>query len=235
MKFPTIFGLTTERVSIYNRMGIIIAKLIKNTGITPNQITIFRQILFLFIFYCLYIADYKHYLIAGVLLEINMTLDYVDGNLARLKNMESKFGEWMEKVLDSNLSENFNLFGFFLALGIYRVEQNNLIWIALFFNIFGSCANKMLIEKYNNLVKIKDNFIIDENKTKKGLSRLVLVFIIWYNQFIIILLFIYKPIYSLLGINPLFWSLVLIAVIRLMQSFNRAVKTLVFFKKNNYF
>ena len=137
MKFPTILGVPREEVGIFEFLGSKIAKKIRNTGITPNQVTIFRLFFSIPIYYCLYMADYKHYIIAGILFEIHVLLDSIDGPLAKFNKMETKFGEWMEEVLDTILLENFCLFGFFLALGIYRVEQNFLIWVILFFNVFG--------------------------------------------------------------------------------------------------
>ena len=90
-------------------------------------------------------GEYKYYIIAGFLLEIQVLFDSVDGILARAKKIESKFGAWMEEVFDTILFENFCLFGFFLVLGIYRVEQSILIWVILFFNMFGYISNRLLM------------------------------------------------------------------------------------------
>ncbi len=45
MRFPVIFGSPDERKDIFERSARKVALLMKNSRITPNQITIFRQFL----------------------------------------------------------------------------------------------------------------------------------------------------------------------------------------------
>ena len=234
MRLPVIFGNPEDRKSVYDRAGKRIAFWIRNTPVTPNQITLFRYALAPFIFYSLYRAEYSYFVIAAILCEIALLLDCVDGSLARLKKMESKFGCWMEKNVDYLLFYDFTLFGFFLALAIYKTEQSVFIWVILFFNIFGHLFNKVFLDEYIKLADITQEDIAKTNRQRKGILRNIWVFIQWYDQFIVLCLLLYEPLYYVTGINPLFFSMVLIAFVRYIQWIQKVVKTFVFFQRNKF-
>jgi phosphatidylglycerophosphate synthase len=102
----------------YKRISIRVASFLAiKTRITPNQVTALSLILSLVAAPFLVSDRYFHQLSGGVILAAAFTLDYVDGDLARLKNLKSKEGEFFDVVSDrisiivSILSLSIGLFG----------------------------------------------------------------------------------------------------------------------------
>jgi len=73
------------------------ARLLVKTKVTPNQVTwaVLGIALLSFISFVL-----GHNIIAGLLAQLSAIVDCVDGRLARLKNMTSEFGGFLDSVLD---------------------------------------------------------------------------------------------------------------------------------------
>lgn len=86
---------------ILNRkISLRISKILVNGNVTPNQITIFSFILsilgsILFVF-----NNYLTTLLAGIVVQLHSIIDGCDGEIARLKFMESSYGAWLDGVLD---------------------------------------------------------------------------------------------------------------------------------------
>ena len=100
-----------------------IARLISKTSITPNQITLFRIFVISF-FASLFFAqeDYFSSLI-GLFLSYSVAfLDFVDGDLARKKSLESKFGDWLDHKLAEPIVGTFILLG--LSVKLIKSSDN---------------------------------------------------------------------------------------------------------------
>ena len=128
----------------------------KETSITPNQITIFRNIL---LFLCFYLFTQMNYLyiVGFILFQIFELLDSVDGDLARYKNMGSKLGVWLEIFFDAILTPVWGVLGFLFAYIAYSIDQN-----LIYFFIWG------FIGFSNNLEK---SFLIHFRGVSKGLEE----------------------------------------------------------------
>ena len=83
-------------------ISLWIAKLIVNkTKITANQVTIFGFVVFVpFIFLALAQGEHLYNLIALFFVGCYAILDYVDGKVARMRNMASKYGAWLDGSTD---------------------------------------------------------------------------------------------------------------------------------------
>jgi len=68
-----------------------------NIPLTPNQVSV---ISFLIGAACLPFYLLGHPIIAGILVQVSSIVDGVDGELARILNMSSKFGAFLDAVLD---------------------------------------------------------------------------------------------------------------------------------------
>ena len=103
--------------NLFARLGL------KSKLITPNLYTTisfgFAAIACLFF---LYGYDYVYLLIGVVLLNLALVFDCADGHLARLKNMQSKFGHWYDyhsdKIKDGLILLTLTV-GVFLKTGEY--------------------------------------------------------------------------------------------------------------------
>ena len=106
------------------RISVPISKLIVDTGISPNMVTFFMVLcpgLF-----AAYLAtqpdDYLRLACAGVLWQLASILDGCDGEIARVKLAETKFGAWFDTVTD-NLAY---LCGYIaLMIGMWRLYPDN--------------------------------------------------------------------------------------------------------------
>jgi len=73
--------------------------LIKYTSITPNEITILS--FFFMVSGCLFfiLGGYINQIVGAFLCFIYAVLDHIDGDIARVKNMQSKMGQWMDCIV----------------------------------------------------------------------------------------------------------------------------------------
>ena len=85
------------------RISVPISKLIVDTGISPNMVTFFMVLCpGLFAAYLATQPDsYLRLACAGVLWQLASILDGCDGEIARVKLAETKFGAWFDTVTDN--------------------------------------------------------------------------------------------------------------------------------------
>lgn len=90
-KSNPIFGF-----HIYRILGIKIAKLLSSTSVTPNQITASSLLLTFLAGFLFLGGTHIHLFLGAITLYMSKLLDYTDGELARIKNIETKFGDWFD-------------------------------------------------------------------------------------------------------------------------------------------
>ena len=110
-----------------------ILKCLVKTRITPNQVTFVSFLVAVMAGFLFAAGTYLNLVLGAVLVEVSFTLDCVDGQLARFRNMKSSFGDWFDKVLD-RLSEFAIFFG--LCFGLYKQSGDVRIWIWGFTALF---------------------------------------------------------------------------------------------------
>ena len=82
----------------HNPVAANIVKALKDTWVTPNQITYFSIFVGLVSAYNFSLGTQQSFIFAGVLLEIVLILDCVDGQLARAKGCSSDWGRLLDGV-----------------------------------------------------------------------------------------------------------------------------------------
>ncbi|HLH76458.1 MAG TPA: CDP-alcohol phosphatidyltransferase family protein [Candidatus Binataceae bacterium] len=109
------------------------------TRITPNQITIVNSMLGVGAAWLFALPHYWYRLAGALLFVVITTLDGVDGEVARLKLLESEFGAQLDIISDTIV--NFIVF-IGIYIGCYRVGGNStyLHLIALLAGGYGLCA-----------------------------------------------------------------------------------------------
>ena len=119
-----------EPINIYIHEPIAkrLVSVLKNTSITPNQVTYLSVLVGFASGYSFSHGNWEASIMGGILLELTLILDCVDGQLARAKNMASYFGRLIDGIA-----------GYFaylaVVLGIifgYPDFQTALIIIAIF-------------------------------------------------------------------------------------------------------
>ncbi len=84
---------------MFRWLSMLISKpLAKYTNITPNTITIFSFIIALIAGYFFLKADYTSLVIGGILAFLSQIFDQVDGEVARMRGMQSDLGRWLDSV-----------------------------------------------------------------------------------------------------------------------------------------
>lgn len=113
-------------VFLYRYLGVSVALKLRNTSVTPNQLSVvgFTFGILAAIFFS--IGSYLYLIIGTLVYQICIILDYSDGSLARFKNMTSSLGEWLEWTLDP-VRELFVIFG--ICWGVYSYTGNAMVWI----------------------------------------------------------------------------------------------------------
>lgn len=130
---------------INRKISICITKYLAQTNLTPNQITFFSFLIIIPASFLFATGQHIYLIIGGVLVQVSYTFDLVDGEIARLKNMESKYGAWLDGVLD-RFGEGLLFLG--LAAGLYAQTQNSTAWMYGFLALLSAFMKLSLLERF---------------------------------------------------------------------------------------
>jgi len=157
---------------ILNRpISIKISELLLKTNITPNQISLISFIAGLFGALFFYFGDYIFLVIGGLLVHLSSIIDGCDGEVARLKLSESKYGGWFDAVLD-RYADAIIIFG--MIHGHWILHNDIIIWTIGFAALMGSFLNSYTADKYDAIFRKR----IKVNRMRMGRDvRLFLIFI----------------------------------------------------------
>jgi len=116
-------GMFKSKINIFwNSLGSILAK----SGMTPNMVTLAGLILT--IFSCIYFLLFKNSFWFGIFLAISFIFDYLDGAVARVANLSTKFGSYLDAVID-----RYQEVMVYFTIGIVTD-----FWIYVFITVTGS-------------------------------------------------------------------------------------------------
>jgi len=130
-------------------LSVRISRYLTKTSITPNYISIFSFILFLFSAGLFALGGYLALLAGGMLAQFASVMDGCDGEVARLKYLESAFGGWFDAILD-RYADAFLLFG--LTWHVYTERMYTSALIVGFLAIIGSFMLSYTADKYDSLM-----------------------------------------------------------------------------------
>lgn len=214
-------------------LSTLICRQVAKTRITPNQITVFRGILNIASLVLFALGDYKSLIFAFFIFQIFEILDHVDGDLARLKNMTSKKGLFLESIIDHSQSTTFGPLGLCVTIGIYRQTNDVRIFLvfiaitmgyALLPSSFLPLPSRLSNEKreFFQYAQYGSYYSIMQAKTLMGKAyRFAHVIFIWQNQIILWSALLYYPIKRYLHFNPLFWGMLCIALMVYLKGLRR--------------
>jgi len=159
---------------ILNRpISLRITKLLLKTGITPNQISVLSTVIGLVGASFFFSGEYFFLILGGMLIHIHSIVDGCDGEVARLKLRQTKYGGWLDAVLDRYVDAAI-IFG--LAYGYLSVTGDMTIWIIGFSALIGTFLNSYTSDKYDSIFKNGD--MTKKSKFRMGRDvRLLLVVI----------------------------------------------------------
>ena len=132
----------------YRRVSIHITRLLLATGITPNQVTVFAFLLAVVSAVLFYLGGYWSVITGAILLNIRVVFDCVDGELARIKGLQSARGA----LLDSTLGLLAVILVFIaLALGMYRVAGIPWVWPVALLCVSGKLMSSFVALQANSV------------------------------------------------------------------------------------
>jgi len=182
---------------IHRPLSIEIIRLLWNTNITANQITLFRVVLNI-ISLILFIQGTLWGFIGGfVFFQIHEILDHVDGMYSRLKNQTSKIGAYMEYLFDDMFSTSYGLFGLAIAYGAYNLTGNYIyIWLFISIAIAHSLYSVYLVKFKNEQICEQESLHnIDHDSepfpailgvgVTQGIKNLIFTAMVWKNEFLL--------------------------------------------------
>lgn len=158
---------------ILNRpISIKISELLLKTKITPNQISLISFIVGFFGALFFYFGEYIFLVIGGILVHLSSIIDGCDGEVARLKLVETKYGGWFDAVLD-RYADAIIIFG--MIHGHWILHNDIIIWTIGFMALMGSFLNSYTADKYDTIFMKR---IKEINGMRMGRDvRLFLIFI----------------------------------------------------------
>ncbi|WP_172413475.1 CDP-alcohol phosphatidyltransferase family protein [Lebetimonas natsushimae] len=124
----------------YQQIAFLITSFLVKTKITPNIITLISLFLGIISAILVYL---RSPILAIIFLNFSFILDCVDGQLARVKKLESDFGMWLDNVSD-RIVENIII----LSIGFLYINNTFLIkgvLLLIFLNMLYAYMNDMVI------------------------------------------------------------------------------------------
>ena len=181
--------MTTHKVPSRNNIlealiGFIshyICKLLVRTTITPNQITFISGIFGIIGAYLLTLNYYKYTFLAGIFIVLFSIFDGVDGDIARMKNMQSHFGKWLDIFFD-RFNDLLIILG--LSVGVYfRTNNISALYLGIilmglvFFIQFSMVINSVIFSesKTNSKSNIEKSYRkkIKNNKNLLSINKVI--------------------------------------------------------------
>ena len=136
--------------------------------LTPNQISIAVFFISVFSGLIISIEGYFFLLLGALLAKLSSILDGCDGEIARLKFLESKFGEFFDRVLD-RYSDLFILTG--LTFHTYFIHKT----LTVFFIGFIVVGGKIIL---SYTAYISDSVVSAHNSFRIGRDLIILIILI---------------------------------------------------------
>jgi len=173
---------------ILNRpISLRISKLLLKTGITPNQISVLSTVIGLVGASFFFSGEYFYLILGGILIHIHSIVDGCDGEVARLKLRQTKYGGWLDSVLDRYVDAAI-IFG--LAYGYWSMTGDMTIWIIGFSALIGTFLNSYTSSKYDSIFKNGDMAKRSKFRMGRDVRLLLIVIGALTNQILIMLIII---------------------------------------------
>ena len=202
-----IGGGSVVSAFIIDPIVIKLGKIFAKMPFTPNQITVVSALMGIFAG-ILFIYDF--WTLGAISIFICMVLDGLDGEIARIKNMKSKYGSFFDSLLDK-FADGFIIFG--IAYSSIEFYGN----IALVIGFFSAMFAVLLTSYSASLIQLLGNIDTywENEKPKFPDSRDIRLFILIFGS---------------LGNIFVNWSALLSVFIIFLLSFVKVISRLFFYR-----
>ena len=120
--------------NVFRKSAIILAKPLAATRIAPNQVTLLAFMTCLLAAFFFSFGEHPYFIIGAIFIVLYPILDHTDGLIARVKFMESKYGEWLDAVAQFGIGLAF----LGMTFGLYKQDPSLLILVIGALAVFGS-------------------------------------------------------------------------------------------------
>ena len=134
---------------IHRKIAIRITKYLARTNVTPNQITFISLLIDLAAIPFFALGGYIYFVIGAILINFAYTMDCVDGEIAKLKNMQSRFGASFDFISDIAVEPPLY---FAITLGLYMQFHEIWIWALGFFVIYGIFMSHYILRYLDGVI-----------------------------------------------------------------------------------
>ena len=170
---------------LYRPIASVVVRLLFNTKITPNHVTIFSFLWSVAAAGLFFLGGHENAVIGAILVQGAQVLDCADGMLARAKNISSDFGAFLDIFLD-RVSDFLFIAG--ISYGVYRTTRDIDLLLISFFGIglyFLQICLHYLTNQYNNKKS--------KGETEEGRAVLLLAILVFglLNRFYILIYLIF--------------------------------------------
>jgi phosphatidylglycerophosphate synthase len=118
---------------LYSKLAKLVTPYFLKTNLTPNHITIISGIFGVLGALMLILNQHLYLIVSAIFIQLYAILDLVDGDVARIKNLQSTFGMWLDIFFDKLI--DFLLI-FSIAIGIY-LETSEVIYLIIGLSLMG--------------------------------------------------------------------------------------------------
>jgi CDP-L-myo-inositol myo-inositolphosphotransferase len=182
----------------YRKISIWISLKLSRFNIDPNHLTLISFFLAALSGLFFFQGGYLNIVIGAFIAQLSWILDLCDGEIARLKFKESKFGEFFDRVLD-RYGDALIILG--ATFACFRSIETNWVWLVGFFALIGAFMNSYTALEY-------DKFLIKKVVSRKRTIRIG-------REIRLLIIFIGAV------SNQLFAALIILAIIANAESIRR--------------
>jgi len=143
---------------INRRFSKPVSRVLAYTHITPTMVTALNGLVAFAPVYFMYQGGYWNWLIGAAIYQAASILDGVDGELARLKMQHSKFGQWLDTVIDFTSGVAILLA---LALGVQRYDPISILPVAGYLAVLAGVLSIISLSFYVVRTGFGGNFRIN--------------------------------------------------------------------------
>ncbi len=153
--------------AFYNKVSKPFSKLFLLTKFTANQITIISGFFGIMGAYYLTLESRMDLIYAAIFIQVYTILDLVDGDIARSKNMQSIFGQFLDVTFDK-LNDLLIILG--LSLGVFlRTNDYNALVLGII--LMGSTFYIQFLMIFESQINISNNTDQNYNKSRPLISN----------------------------------------------------------------
>lgn len=134
-----------------------VADVLVKFPITANMITCFGLFLVIPMAYLLSSGKYLPQIIGAFVAYVIIFVDYLDGEIARRKNIATIFGDWLDAMVDE-IREFVIILS--LGIGVYKLTGNHIYLLLAYVMMASDALIMRVVEKFYKIVSLEKH--IDE-------------------------------------------------------------------------